>query len=157
MTNVSASDKNDVVAILASSFIDVNSNAFNFLKAQLSQSHTSKDAVIILDCWRDGWGYGARNIREIQNYVRSLGFCVDRIMLRMLYDPRCPIRVTGSQPIRILTTAEVCNAGFVLIVGGNGQALLQAAFTKAASIALLFEACSFFTFDCLNDVATEER
>ena len=133
MTNESALDKNDVVAIVASSFIEVNSNAFNFLKAQLSTEHMSKDAVIILDCWRDWWGYGARSIRDIQNYVRSLGFNADRIKLRMLYDPRCPIRVTGSQPIRILTAAEARNAGFVLIVGGNGQALLQAAFSKAAS------------------------
>ena len=112
MTNVSVSDKNDVVAILASNFIDVNSNAFNFLESQLNQSHTLKDAVIIFDCWCDGWGYGARNIKLIQNYVRSLGFGVDRIMLRMLYDRRCPIRVTGSQPTRILTTAEVCNAAY---------------------------------------------
>ena len=117
MTNVSALDKNDVVAILS-------------------------------------FSCGARNIRLIQSYVRSLGFGVDRIMLRMLYDRRCPIRVTGSQPIRILTTAVFA---MQLIVSCNGQALLQATFTKAASIALLFEVCSFFTFDCLNDVVTEER
>ena len=89
MTNESALDKNDVVAIVASSFIEVNSNAFNFLKAQLSTEHMSKDAVIILDCWRDGWGYGtARSVRKIENYVRSLRFGAGA--LRMVYDPRCP-------------------------------------------------------------------
>ena len=101
MTNVSALDKNDVMAILS-------------------------------------FSCGARNIRLIQSYVKSLGFGVDSIILRMLYDHRCPIRVTGSQPICILTTAVFA---MQLIVSCNGQALLQATFTKAASIALLFEVC----------------
>ena len=89
MTNEGASDKIDVVAIVASSRIEESSNTYNFLKGQLSPLHTSRAAVIILDCWRDGWGYGTtRSIRQIENYVRSLGFDADKIMLRMVYDPR---------------------------------------------------------------------
>ena len=93
MTNVSALDKNDVVAILS-------------------------------------FSCGVRNIRLIQSYVRSLGFGIDSIMLRMLYDPRCPIKFSSGPQICNLTVAEVKKAGFVLIVGGNGQALLQAAFSN---------------------------
>ena len=129
-----ASEKFDVVAIVASSKIKEGSSTYKFLKDQLSPLHTSRYAVILLDCWRDGWGYGTtRSVRQIENFVRSLGFDAGSIMLRMVYDPRCPITVSRGPWIENLSAAEVKNAGFVLIVGGNGQALLQAAFTKAAS------------------------
>ena len=149
MTNEGASDKFDVVAIVASSRIVESSSTYNFLKDQLSPFHTSRDAVIILDCWRDGWGYGtARSVRKIENYVRSLRFGAGA--LRMVYDPRCP-------RIHNLSAAEVKNAGFVLIVGGNGQALLQAAFSEAGGQCRSSHCCGTPRSCCRSRPATVSR
>ena len=119
------------MAIVASSRIEKDSGAFKFLKQQLTPSHTSQLAIVIFDAWRDGWGSDTgRSVSKMESYVRSLGFNANSIKLRMLFDPRCPIKLSGPK-IGNLTVSEVESAGFVLFVGGNGQALLQAAYSTA--------------------------
>ena len=84
--------QNDVVAIVASSCIEKDSGTFNFLKQQLTPSHTSQLAIVIFDAWRDGWGSDTgRSVSKMESYVRSLGFNASSIKLRMLFDPRCPM------------------------------------------------------------------